>query len=193
MLYINLAITVVVWLLYLVLLYQTMHSVVSFVKRMYCYSSVSLSVDGYLGFTITISLHWQPEGRDEPDVQTTQQESDEDEEGQDNPFARAKSKLKTAEVRTPPDKMNLYKELDRLKKKKPVAGSGQNQADLQLQLQNFLEVSHSLWVPSWNTVSCITVVMAAITTMMSVTCVCARVKTVPISEAHNRELTCFVT
>ena len=39
-------------------------------------------MDGYLGFTITISLHWQPEGRDEPDVQTTQQESDEDE-GQD--------------------------------------------------------------------------------------------------------------
>ena len=111
-------------------------------------------MDGYLGFTITISLHWQPEGRDEPDVQTTQQESDEDEEGQDNPFARAKSKLKTAEVRTPPDKMNLYKELDRLKKKKPVAGSGQNQADLQSQLQNFLQVSHSLWVPSWNTVSC---------------------------------------
>ena len=156
---------------------------------MYCYCSVSLSVDGYLGFTITISLHWQPESRDEPDVQTTQQESDEDE-GQDNPFARAKSKLKTAEVRTPPDKMNLYKELDRLKKKKPVAGSGQNQADLQSQLQNFLQVSHSLWVPSWNTVSCITVVMA---TMMSDTCVCARVKSVPISGAHNRELTCFMT
>ena len=190
MLYINLAITVVVWLLYPVLLYQTMHSAVSFVKRMYCYSSVSLSVDGYLGYTMTISLHWQPEGRDEPDVQTTQQESDEDEEGQDNPFARAKSKLKTAEVRTPPDKMNLYKELDRLKKKKPVAGSGQNQADLQSQLQNFLQVSHSLWVPSWNTVSCITVVMA---TMMSDTCVCARVKSVPISGAHNRELTCFMT
>ena len=156
-------------------------------------------MDGYLGFTITISLHWQPEGRDEPDVQTTQQESDEDE-GQDNPFARAKSKLKTAE-RTPPDKMNLYKELDRLKKKKPVAGSGQNQADLQSQLQNFLQVSHSLWVPSWNTVSCTIWVRlrlslsitAAITTMMSVIWVCARVKTVPISEVHNRELTCFVT
>ena len=175
---------------------------------MYCYCSVSLSVDGYLGFTITISLHWQPESRDEPDVQTTQQESDEDEEAQDSPLVRQlkskKYKLKTAEVRTPPDKMSLYKELDRLKKKKPVAGSGQDQADLQSQLQNFLQVSHSLWVPSWNTVSCtiwvrhrlslsITVVMTAITTMMSVTCVCARVKTVPISEANNRELTCFVT
>jgi len=60
-LYINLAITVVVWLLYCVLLYHTMHSAVSFVKisqtQIYCYSSVSLSVDGYLGFTITISLH----------------------------------------------------------------------------------------------------------------------------------------
>lgn len=169
---------------------------------MYCYSSLSLSTDGYLGFTITISLHWQPEGRDEPDVQTTQQESDEDEEEQDNPFARAKSKLKTAEVRTPPDEMKLYKELDRLKKKKkPVAGSGQNQADLQLQLQNFLQVSHSLWVLSWNTESCTfwvrhrlsLSITTAITTMMSVIWVCARVKMVPISEAHNREFTCFVT
>lgn len=60
-LYINLAITVVLWLLYFVLLYQTMHSAVSFVRisqtQIYCYCSVSLSMDGYLGFTITISLH----------------------------------------------------------------------------------------------------------------------------------------
>ena len=75
-------------------------------------------------------------GNDTKTSQTTQHESEEEEEEeQDNPFARAKSKLKKAETRTPPDKMNLYKELDRLKKKKSTA-------ELQHQLQDFLQVSY---------------------------------------------------